>query len=68
MDICQKMLGVRGLVLGLVVMQTLSLAGGEESSMVEVVVEEKRGVRVLVREDTPTTNCREMLANLEVRC
>ena len=63
------MLGVRGLFLGLVVMRTLSMVGGEESSMVEVVVEEeKRGVRVLVREDTPTTNCREMLANLEVRC
>ena len=69
MDNCQKMLGVRGLFLGLVVMRTLSMVGGEESSMVEVVVEEeKRGVRVLVREDTPTTNCREMLANLEVRC
>ena len=54
--------------MGLVVMRTLSMVGGEESSMVEVVVEEKRGVRVLVREDTPTTNCREMLANLEVRC
>ena len=63
------MLGVRGLFLGLVVMRTLSMVGGEESGMVEVVVEEeKRGVRVLVREDTPTTNCREMLANLEVRC
>ena len=66
MDTCQKMLGVRGLFLGLVVMRTLSMVGGEESSMVEVVVEEKRGVRVLVSEDTPTTNCREMLANLEV--
>ena len=63
------MLGVRGLFLGLVVMRTLSMVGGEKSGMVEVVVEEeKRGVRVLVREDTPTTNCREMLANLEVRC
>ena len=55
--------------LGLVMMQTLSLVcGEEENSMVEVVVEEKRGVRVLVRDDTPTTDCREMLANLEVRC
>ena len=63
------MLGVRGLFLGLVVMRTLSMVGGEKSGMVEVAVEEeKRGVRVLVREDTPTTNCREMLANLEVRC
>ena len=32
-----------------------------------MVVEEKKGVRVLVRDDTPTTDCREMLANLEVR-
>ena len=32
-----------------------------------MVVEEKKGVRVLVRDDTPTTHCREMLANLEVR-
>ena len=67
------MLGVRGLFLGLVLMRTLSMVGGEgrkasSSSMVEVVVEEKRGVRVLVRDDTPTTNCREMLENLEVRC
>ena len=64
------MLGVRGLFLGLVLMRTLSMVGGEgrkaSSSMVEVVLQEKRGVRVLVRDDTPTTNCREMLENLEV--
>ena len=70
------MLGVRGLFLGLVLMRTLSMVVGEgrkasrrlESSRVEVVMEEKRGVRVLVRDDTPTTDCRQMLANLEVRC
>ena len=66
------MLGVRGLFLGLVLTRTLSMVGGEgrkaSSSMVEVVVEEERGVRVHVRDDTPTTNCREMLENLEVRC
>ena len=69
------MLGVRGLFLGLVLMRTLIMVVGEgrkgsrglESSRVEVVMEEKRGVRVLVRDDTPTTDCREMLANLEVR-
>ena len=74
---CQKMLGVRGMFLGLVWMRTLIMVVGEgrkasrglleSSSRVEVVMEEKRGVRVLVRDDTPTTDCRQMLANLEVR-
>ena len=59
----RKLFGVRGLFLGLVM--TLSMVDGEEKR--EVVMEEKRRVRVIVREDTPTTGCREMLANLEVR-
>ena len=66
------MLGVRGLFLGLVWMRTLIMVVGEErkaSRGLESsrVMEEKRGVRVLVRDDTPTTDCRQMLANLEVR-
>ena len=65
----RKLFGVRGLFLGLVM--TLSMVDGEEKRdetlRREVVMEEKRRVRVIVREDTPTTGCREMLANLEVR-
>ena len=62
----RKLFGVRGLFLGLVM--TLSMVDGEEKMLRrEVVMEEKRRVRVIVREDTPTTGCREMLANLEVR-
>ena len=67
---------------GLVTLQALGMTRGEGlmsdkdlESRVEVLVEEKKrmvveekmGVRVLVRDDTPTTHCREMLANLEVR-
>ena len=67
---------------GLVTLQALGMTRGEGlvsdkdlESRAEVLVEEKKrmvveekmGVRVLVRDDTPTTHCREMLANLEVR-
>ena len=74
----QRLLKVRGLIFGLVTLQALGMTRGEglvsdkdlESRAEEntrMVVEEKKGVRVLVRDDTPTTHCREMLANLEVR-
>ena len=69
----QRFLKVRGLMFGLVTLLALGMTRGEGlmsdkdlESRVEVLVEEKR-VRVLVRDDTPTTHCREMLANLEVR-
>ena len=63
---------------GLATLQALGMTRGEglvsdkdlESRAEEntrMVVEEKKGVRVLVRDDTPTTHCREMLGNLEVR-
>ena len=78
----QRFLKVRGLMFGLVTLQALGMTRGDGlvsnkdlESRVEVLVEEKKrmvveekmGVRVLVRDDTPTTHCREMLANLEVR-
>ena len=78
----QRLLKVRGLMFGLVTLQALGMTRGEGlvsdkdlESRAEVLVEEKKrmvvvekmGVRVLVRDDTPTTHCREMLANLEVR-
>ena len=78
----QRFLKVRGLMFGLVTLQALGMTRGEGlvsdkdlESRAEVlveekkrmVVEEKKRVRVLVRDDTPTTHCREMLANLEVR-
>ena len=78
----QRFLKVRGLMFVLVTLQALGMTRGEGlvsdkdlESRAEVLVEEKKrmvveekmGVRVLVRDDTPTTHCREMLANLEVR-
>ena len=77
----QRFLKVRGLMFGLATLQALGMTRGEGlvsdkdlESRAEVLVEEKRmvveekmGVRVLVRDNTPTTHCREMLANLEVR-
>ena len=78
----QRLLKVRGLMFGLVTLQALGMTRGEGlvsdkdlESRAEVLVEEnkrmveeeKKRVRVLVRDDTPTTHCREILANLEVK-